>query len=656
MRTTTADIRGLVDRIDRGEIRLPEIQRGYVWKPPKIAALVDSLYRRYPSGSLLLWETDEEVVERDPAIEGPGAKPLNRPQYLIDGQQRITSLHRVFRGHENARIVFNVESERFQNESAATKKDARWIAVSDLLSEADDTFTLVSRLLERLPEMDSKVLSSRIDRVKKIADYPYFIEILDDLSYEEVTEIFVRVNSRGVTLRSVDLALATLSARWHGVIAELEEESEKWSAAGYRVISVPLLARCLAALATEVGAFRGFASASLDSLKEGWAKTQRGVAHAVPLLKNNANIATSDLIPSENALVPLIAFLGLRPDEPLTEEAADTIVYWLFAAFIQGRYSGSTETVLGQDLRAIRSPEPLRGLLQNLGLLGQRLVVTEEALAGRTERSPYFLFSYLASKKAGARDWWHAVDIGTDSQGHFSLEYHHIHPRATLRSTFSKAEINDLANLAFISSKANRKISDRSPAKYFPEIGDDQLGAHFVPLAEDLRTADRYAEFIQARRKLLAQAITQVLDDFAPGDLSAAESASDPASGERLILQAFGGSEDDPRAEIVFTASANGTQWEAKIPLRDFALFLTDLENGYPASLSVADESVELEGGADAVELPLGPLSAKGTLQEWRAIFERELQDMAPSDERPEVEVPAAWSGERIEFPIVDSE
>jgi hypothetical protein len=656
MRTTTADIRGLVDRIDRGEIRLPEIQRGYVWKPPKVAALIDSLYRHYPSGSLLLWETDEDVVERNPSIEGPGEKPLNRPQYLIDGQQRITSLHRVFKGHEDARIVFNVETERFQNESAATKKDPRWIAVYDLLSEADDTYTLVSGLLDRLPGMDSKVLSARIDGVKKVADYLYFIEILDDLSYEEVTEIFVRVNSRGVALRSVDLALATLSARWHGVIAELENEAGRWSAVGYSVISVPFLARCLAALATEVGAFRGFASASLEALEDGWVRTRRGVEHLVPLLKNNARIATSELVPSENALVPLVAYLGLRPDEALTDQDADALIYWLFGAFIQGRYSGSTETVLGQDLRAVRSSNPMSGLFRNLGLLGQRLVITDEALAGRTERSPYFLLSYLAAREAGARDWWHGVDICTDSEGHFSLEYHHVHPRATLRADYSKAEINDLANLAFISSRANKKIRDRSPAVYFSEIGDEQLKAHLVPLGEDLRTADRYPEFIRARRKLLAEAMTSVLDDFAPEHLERPSDAPDPAAGERLVLAAFGRSASDPSAELVFIAAANGTRWEASVSLRDFSLFLTDLENGYSAALSIGHETVDLDGGADAVELPLGPLAVRGTLDEWRAILDRELNDIAPLGDRPSIAEVPGWEGERVDFPIVDSE
>jgi hypothetical protein len=656
MRTTTADIRTLIDKIDRGDIRLPEIQRGYVWKPPKIAGLIDSLYRRYPTGSLLLWETDEDVTERDPAIQGPSAKPMAKPQYLIDGQQRLTSLHRVFKGHDDAQIVFNVETQRFQRESAATKRDARWIAVSDVLNEASDVFSLVEELRNRLDAVEPKLIGQRLDRLRKIADYQYWIEILDDLPYEVVADIFVRVNSRGVRLSSVDLALATLSARWRGVIKELEAEAERWAAVGYPAISVGFLARSIASSAADTGSFRVFASAPLEHLHEGWKDTKRGVEHLVQLLKSNAGIATSELLPSENALVPLVAFLGRRPDQPLDAEMADGILYWLFAAFIQSRYSTSVETVLGQDLAAVRSSDPLGGLLRNLRLFGQRLTITEDTLAGRTDRSPYFLLSFLAAKRSGARDWWHGVDLCTDGQGHFKLEYHHIHPRATLKAQYSKTEINDLANLAFISSKANRKISDRSPANYFPEIGEEQLTAHLVPLDEELRTPDTYPDFVRARRGLLAAAMTKLLIDLAPSALAAAPATEDSATGERLILTTYGESADDPRAVLVLDAHANGTTWQTSLPLRDLNLFVTDLENGFASGITISGEAVELESGAEAIELPVGPLLVRGTIPEWRTVLDREIGDMAGPDERPPVEDDPSWERERMPFPVVDSE
>lgn len=95
---------------------------------------MDSLYRGYPSGSILLWETSESVTEKELKSSATGVS-LIKPLYLLDGQQRLTSLHRVFTGHERAQVVFNVLTEKFQIESAATKKDARWVRAQDLLAE-----------------------------------------------------------------------------------------------------------------------------------------------------------------------------------------------------------------------------------------------------------------------------------------------------------------------------------------------------------------------------------------------------------------------------------------------------------------------------------------------------------------------------------------
>src|SRR6266568_9516775 len=102
-----------------GEIRLPEMQRGYVWTPTQVARLVDSLYRGYPTGSLMFWKTAEPLRTRRFATGGTPTDPVIQPLYLLDGQQRLTALHRVLNDHEDAQVIFNVETEAFQNQSAA---------------------------------------------------------------------------------------------------------------------------------------------------------------------------------------------------------------------------------------------------------------------------------------------------------------------------------------------------------------------------------------------------------------------------------------------------------------------------------------------------------------------------------------------------------
>src|SRR5687767_6386486 len=101
------EIARLIKDISDGSLKLPEIQRGYVWKPAQVARLVDSMYRGYPSGSLLLWETTEPVAERSVASEKPVGPAHSKSRYLLDGQQRVTSLHRLFTDHPRAQVVFH---------------------------------------------------------------------------------------------------------------------------------------------------------------------------------------------------------------------------------------------------------------------------------------------------------------------------------------------------------------------------------------------------------------------------------------------------------------------------------------------------------------------------------------------------------------------
>jgi hypothetical protein len=297
-----------------------------------------------------------------------------------------------------------------------------------------------------------------------------------------VTDIFVRVNSKGKTLKAVDLALATLSSRWPGMVGLLEGEMTRLMDEGYGHVDFPFLTRSLAAMANDPPTLRGFTSTAVEDLEIGWAQTRKGIEHTIKLLKQNAGIGTSDLIPSMNVLVPLVVHLGRRSDDPMPAEEAKALLYWLFGAFVLQRFSGAVETVIAQDVAVIRSGAGIEGLYKNLGIFGVRLAVSEEQLVGRGASSPYFLLSYLATRKAGASDWWYGTAISMGGRGGFSIEYHHVHPRATLSKGYAKAEIKRSGQLGLHFREANKKIRDRSPSKYYLELLEadaDALRSHF---------------------------------------------------------------------------------------------------------------------------------------------------------------------------------
>lgn len=658
MKTGTAPIRKLMDQVTHGELRLPEIQRGYIWKPAQVAGLVDSLYRGYPSGSILLWETSEPVTEKELKSSATGVSMV-KPLYLLDGQQRLTSLHRVFTGHERAQVVFNVLTEKFQIESAATRRDPRWVRAHDLLADKVSAFALVAQLQANvaISGISEEELFGRLDRIRKIGGYSYWLEILDGLPYEEVTEIFVRVNSRGRALKETDLALATLSARWPGVVGKLEEQVQWCRDHHYQALDMAFLVRCLAALATETTSPGSFATVEISKLESAWEAAKRGLHHAVALLRDEAEIDNSTLIPSANALVPLVYYLGKRKDVALAAEERNTLIYWLLVAFIHSRYSASAATVIAQDVAALRGGDPLGNLYRNLGLLQLRPEITPSSIAGKSSTSPFFLLGYLAARRNKARDWWFGVPVALSHDGSYKLEYHHIHPRARLKDTYGKADINDLANLAFISDKANRKISARPPAIYFEELDLEDLERHLVPSDPVLRSVEQYPQFVAKRRTLLAAAMNDVLESYRPALLDEVKPTEEDAEEVLVVsIQAYGTSEDAGDIVLVVSATHGAAVWTGTLMLASVVGALDDLADGVGTELIVGAESINLAANSTEIALPMGPVLVTGALDEWRKVLERELDDLLPADELPAVAEPPVWEGPRATLSVLDAD
>lgn len=656
---TERSVREILDQISRREIMLPELQRDYVWKPTQVAKLVDSLYRGYPSGALLFWEAQEAPVTRELAVTATTGRYFRAPLYLLDGQQRLTSLHRVFTGHPQAQIVFHLEAERFQNQSAATKADPKWIPVAEILRPEVGLLSLASRLRKAGVTLDDVEIERRLLRVKQLGERPFHMEVLSGFSYDEIAEIFVRVNSGGRHLGTLDLAMATLSARWPGVLEKLQREADHWRRKGYGDIDPNFLSRALAGVVLGRGlsawSHGQLVKASDEELETGWKTVQDGLKRLVPLLVSHLGVNRSDVLPSMAVLIPLVVLLGEWPDRKMDKGTGHAIIYWLLVATIRARYSGSTDTRLSQDIRAARQPDPIKALYKNLDVFQSRPQITPQSLAGRTRESPYFFLSLLVARRAGATDWWYDTPVMPGLEGGQKIEHHHIHPVATLDDHYDKAEINDMANLAFISARANKRISGRSPSDYFAdELDEAELRDHFIPLDEGLRTAQGFPRFLAARRQLLADAMTELLDSFRPEWLDRLPEA--PAStmdGQTLTLTLHSSAWDAGR--LFFHATGAGVSWRGAASMADLERAVADAVEGIDGDVEIAGESVPVQVVEDAIEIPIGPYLVTGTAEEWLQVFERERASARPSSmSAPHLD--KAWIGERTRYPITSTD
>jgi hypothetical protein len=545
--------------IQRGELRLPEMQRRYVWRSTRVRDLLDSLYRGYPSGAILVWETDEDVPLQEFSVS-QAASPYATARLLLDGQQRLTSLSAVIRGEpvkvrgrvRPIEILFNLDhpdqssvvaevdensdddgiedetdsseddlQERFDRMTfvVGTKKLARlpqWVKVSDVFKTNEDAPFLQRAGIENFSDPRYTKYSQRLAQLRAIRKYPYRMDVLErSKTYEEVAEIFVRVNSLGAKLRSSDLALAQITAKWRGSLAVFQQFQEACATAGFD-LELGVHLKNMVAFATGQSRFLTIGSLSLDQLESAWAASCDGMEFALNYLRSNLGIDSPTLLSSPFLLVTL-AYLGHQRDYTISSEEAERLRYWILTANAKGRYSrGSSETLLDQDLAVVRSGGSVDDLIDRLRAQVGRLDITPEELVGRNQRSALFKTMFLAFRDDGARDWNTNLAIALDHSGaQHKLQFHHIFPKAVLAKAGRAAkEADDIANLAFIGGKTNRRISDTSPDVYIPklvEVGATSLAAQCIPTDQGLLDPNHYEAFLARRRALIADRLNSYL-------------------------------------------------------------------------------------------------------------------------------------------------
>jgi hypothetical protein len=523
----------LVERLLGGEIVLPDIQREFVWAGSKIPRLLDSLYREWPVGSILLWHTELDIPIKSAAIV-QGSPVGARPSILLDGQQRMTTLARVMapdrlpEGQKPPDIRFHPGRREFKTANAIQAKNPAWISVSSVLEDGAQ-FRQLLKPLELAEEQEDEWYEVLSDVAKRIRDYHLPVQTVTIDDYEQVAEIFNRVNTGGRPLSKGDLIMGVLAARWPGTPArdgqpEVQggrrniEQFEAELAAKNWPVNREVLFRIMSTLS--VGSpnhTRLLDLKETEQWQETWERAKAAVNHAVGFLKDDAGIPVRSLLPTEYVLLLPAVFLENANGSFGTPEERDSLVRWVLLASAFGHYSGSVETTLAADINAWRAPD---GDLFSILLRNAQeprtpdVELTQEDLAGKTRRSPFLRLLQIAALANGAKSWWshRSITYDPDSRG-MAVEIHHIFPRNWLKKNGLEdhPDLDTLANFAFLSKHDNIKISDGDPATYLQEADGEELGRQWVPTDPALWTAERFGDFCAERSRLLASALNELL-------------------------------------------------------------------------------------------------------------------------------------------------
>lgn len=532
---TTYSVQSILGYINAGDIAIPEIQRPFVWSKTQVRDLVDSLFRGYPTGYLITW--------KNPDVKVKGGETAEGKKVLIDGQQRVTAIMAALAGQQvlnedyelgRIKIAFNPlydgEDSPFEVLTPIIDRDTKWVSdISELLQPGASTFKFIMNYIKANEGCDANKVSASIEELTSIAMRQLgVIEIDASCTIDEVTDIFIRINSKGAVLSQADFAMSKIAAdEAHGgnmlrkaidYYCHLAVKPEFWSTVSTQdpdymaseyaaktewlkndkddiynpnyndVLRVAFmyrfgrgkLADLVALLSGRDFEARDYKAEIAD---ESFAELHDGVLRFMD--KNNfqdfvlalrsAGFVSPSLIYSKGAVnFAYNLYLTLREDPSIpSTDVKRWVQHWYVMSVLTGRYSGSSESVMDRDIRSISE----QGFLSFYEEVAQAQlsdtfweVNLPQALNTTSTRTGAWLV-YLASQVRSANNTLFTNGVKVSDVVATIGDIHHIFPKNYLKKELDaqKGLYNQVANYAYLEKRINIKIADRRPGDYFTE-------------------------------------------------------------------------------------------------------------------------------------------------------------------------------------------
>lgn len=573
----------LVSAVATGTLALPDLQRPFVWKATKVRDLLDSMYRGYPVGALMFWnKTGDDSV----STIGTDAKTKSVTYQIVDGQQRITSLYCVMTGRpvynddyqaKVIRICFNPFSERFEVATPLFDASSEWVSdISEVFSSALKSYNKFRERYEEanesLDEDTQSLLLNNFIKLESLKKYVFqVVELLAVVEKPVVADIFVRINSEGVSLKSADFILTWLSVFWDEGREQIEDfaRGSRMSAelatvfTGKPITWTPqnhhltVDSGQIVRVAVAVGQNRGKLPDAYNALrghdrKTGLAdadKQARELAKlqsALPVVLNKLNwdeflrtltkagFRSRKMITSANTVLYSYALwlIGRTRYNLAVDELRDLMARWFFMSQTTGRYTSSPETKIQQDLDRLADipdgdgqgfKDVLSAVIDNTLTNDYWAIRLPDDLISSSQSASPAYQAYLAALNILEADLFALNDkmshwLDPTSTTVKDVETHHLFPKEYLRGQLGVTDmkrINQIANFAPTDWATNILISDDPPSIYW-----SKLTAERSYLTGDLLTRQQfwhalppgwqdmdYSTFLDARRALMATVI-----------------------------------------------------------------------------------------------------------------------------------------------------
>lgn len=531
-------IQALLTYIGSGEIAIPEIQRPFVWSATKVRDFLDSLYQGYPVGYLISW--------RNPAVRLKDGTTSEGKRILIDGQQRVTALMAALLGQTvisksykriKIRIAFHPMDRKFEVLNPAIQKDKEWIDdISEVISPEVKVIRFVNGYCESNPEADPEEIFDSVERLRGIVNnHIGLIELNSDLDIETVTEIFIRINSKGVVLSQADFAMSKIASNesYKGNILrkcidyfchlavspesceQIEEIDREFAGTEYfqrmrwlknenddlydpsytdmlRVAFTSEFKRGRLDNLVALLSGRNFVTRAFEEeiAERSFAQLEKGLFNFMNethfkrfiMIIRSAGFIDQSMIRSKNTLnFAYIVYLVLRSQGEEASKIESLVRKWFVMSVLTGRYSSSPESAFDYDIRRIDE----YGVPQYLENLESAELSDAFWTAGLPQQmntavasSPYFNV-YLASQAYMNDKGFLSRDILVRDLIAHKGDVHHVFPKNYLKSSgLSQSRYNQIANYVMMQTEINIAIKNKPPFAYFNEVMEQCVGGN----------------------------------------------------------------------------------------------------------------------------------------------------------------------------------
>ncbi len=523
----------LIHEIQKGIIKIPKFQRDFVWTIDKTAKLLDSILKGYPIGTFILWQTDERIndIKNVGNLDIPDTPDGVKVQYVLDGQQRITSLFAAYLGAHIQKVgekkitdygntVVNLDIDINDNDEQVITEEPtseKYISLCDVLNFS---YSKAKELSDRFSEQELEKIN---DYSTAFKTYEFSTVVLRKEGIDSAIEVFTRINTGGQTLTLFEIMSAKtydepqqfdMQVKWDEFIKELKEIK-------YEGVSSSVVLSLLGLLLSRTRECKRKTILALDkqAIIDSWDGVISALKDSVDYFRTTYRIPVSQLLPYDSLLVPFAYFFYKNKDKPDADQRRYLEEYF-WRMSLSFRYSSSSESKLAQDIKRI--DQILSGQRPDyvdikVDLDSPQALIDTNFSAGNSYcKAVLCLLVYQEPKDF--QDNGKVILDNSWLKVASSKNYHHFFPKAYLKSK-THLNSNSLINITFVSDHLNkRKIGAKAPSQYISDFQDENgqinksLQSHFIDIEGFGIESNDYDTFLQSRANLIYTELKSRID------------------------------------------------------------------------------------------------------------------------------------------------